>query len=383
MANGLKAQLEAELAAHLQVPAGDRGYVPARVGAGQRADILGSHAQALALFEEALAAKGDDPEARYEQGCQLLLRGQFAPGWPGYHFLYKKPQFLAEKALSLPMWGGPGQSGDSIVLYSDQGYGDAIQFMRFAPQVRSSFRRILLKATWDLQRLFSAPMLIDEFLEDMGYRERYPGGIKTVGAEYCAPLSSLPGYFKADDGNMPVPTPCVATPRDIEFYRGRLQVGGRPLVGIAWRGKDATPRNPVRSFTSTEFLPLIHIPEIRLVLFQWGANPDETEQFERAGGINLGTEIRDRGWDYSMTAAALTHMSLVVTCDSVIAHLAASLGIKTWVALPVASEWRWQLERRDSPWYRTVRLFRQREFGVWGPVIAEIADAIRRGEWRD
>jgi hypothetical protein len=310
------------------------------------------------------------------------MRGQSGAAWTAYRFLYQAAAF-EKKRLSLPMWCGPSQTGKGIVLYSDQGFGDAIQFLRFAPLVRPYCSPVLLHAPGELARLFSATGWFDDFLPDPGYRDRYPEGIKTVGAQCYAPLSSLPGIFNAAEGKMPAPTPCWADPEAVARYRGQLRVGEMPLVGVAWRGKRITPRDPVRSLASTDILPLTGVPGIRLVMLQWGATGDEVRPFEDAGGINLGTEIAERQWDYAVTAAALTHLNLVVTCDSVIAHLAASLGIKTWVALPVASEWRWQLERRDSPWYRAVRLFRQREFGVWGPVIAEIADAIRRGEWRD
>jgi hypothetical protein len=189
-----------------------------------------------------------------------------------------------------------------------------------------------------------------------------------------APVMSLPrlcGMRRLDDALASIPY-LSADAALAEACREKVRGGARLVVGVAWRGNPQHAGDRVRAVPTKQFAGLGRVPGVRLVNLMKGAAPEEVEA---AGAAEVGS---DQWTDFADTAAAVVNLDLVVTVDTAVAHLAGALGVPTWMALPSAPDWRWGLGREDSPWYPTVRLFRQEQRGEWDPVFARIAEELAR-----
>lgn len=323
----------------------------------------GKPVEALAVYEELLRLQPDVPEAHLGLAFASLLLGDFARGWPEYEWRWRCRDF-GGTAFAQPLWNGSSLEGRAILLRCEQGMGDTLQFIRYAPLVKArGAARVILLCPKATARLFAGFPGVDEVL--------VPGTGPLPPVDCHAPLLSLPGIFGTTFDTIPANVPYLhADPTRIDFWRGELSGPGLK-VGLHWQGNRTHKDDRQRSVPLSKFAPLAAVPGVKLYSFQQGAGSEQaaTAPFPI---VHLG----DRIGDFAETAAAVCALDLVVTVDSALAHLAGGLGVPVWVGLAFAPDWRWLLDRDDSPWYPSMRLFRQTEFGNWDSVFTRMAAAL-------
>ncbi len=334
---------------------GDEG---ARLNLSSVLKELGKTDDAEALLVAALRLQPSDPVLLYNMALLLLLTGRDQEAWPGWEQRFAA-RAIPNRGLPFPQWDGAPLNGRALLVYAEQGLGDTIQFCRYLPALRGN---VLFEAPPRLRRLLSTlpgapPMVV-------------PGGTMPH-VDLVCPLMSIPARIGAP---IPLTIPYLsAEPERVTRWQERIGANGFK-IGIAWQGNPGRTEDLGRSMKLREFGPLAAIAGARLISLQ---KNDGTDQLDDGPPVEtLGPDF-DAGPDgFLDTAAAMMSLDLIVTSDTSIAHLAGALGRPVWVALRKVPDWRWQLRREDSPWYPTMRLFRQTERDDWGPVFAAMAEAI-------
>jgi tetratricopeptide (TPR) repeat protein len=319
--------------------------------------------QALACYRRALELKPDFADAGWNHAFLSLLGGDFQRGWAEYHWLWKTEPF-ARREFSQALWDGQPLDGRTILLHAEHGLGDAIQFIRYAPLVKQRGGTVIVQC----------PKLLLSLLTGCAGIERLVGRADPLPAfDVQAPLESLPAIFRTALEDIPAAVPYLfAEPDRVQRWRRELGGGGFK-IGIAWQGNRRFRSDRDRSIPLSCFEPLASLPGARLFSLQKGA---AVEQLHDLAGRFPVTELSSRLDDFTDTAAVMMNLDLVVTSDTVIAHLAGALGVPVWVALSLVPDWRWLLDRSDSPWYPTMRLFRQDRRGDWQGAFRRIEVAL-------
>ena len=324
---------------------------------------LGRHAEAIRAYERAIGIDPGHASAHWNLAdCRLLL-GDFAGGWREYEWRWK----LAQRAhgwrdFAQPLWlGSEPLRGRTILLHAELGLGDALQFCRYAPRVAALGATVLLEA--------HAP-LVPLLRTLAGVREVVARGAPLPPFDYHCPLMSLPLAFRTDATSIPAEIPYLASdPARLERWRGRLGAATRPRIGVAWSGSRALA-NDKRSMALARFMPLL-AGDADWVSLQKELDTTDAALLAAYPGVrHFGDELHD----FADTAALVDLMDLVITVDTSVTHVAGALGKEVWLLLPHGShDWRWQLEREDSPWYPRARLFRQPAPGDWDRLVARVA----------
>lgn len=328
---------------------------------------LGRVEEALDHYEAALRLQPNNPGARCNRAQLLLLKGDFQRGWPAYESRWGLERArIADRGL--PRWDGSPRPDGTILLREEQGLGDTIMFCRYAALVKERVGRVVLECPKRIHRLLAAVAGIDAFVDP---REAVEG----IACE--APLLSLPGIFRTNFRTIPAKAPYLCAEADrVERWRERLPKDGFH-IGIAWQGNPDFPEDAMRSLPLRHFAALT-FPGTRLISLQKGPGAEQiTPLASRVSVIELGSDL-DADGAFLDTAAIMMHLDLVITSDTAVAHLAGALGRPVWIALSTGPEWRWLRDRDDSPWYPTARLFRQRQFGDWDTVFAEMREELER-----
>ena len=324
---------------------------------------LGRLAAAETAFMRAVELAPDDDEAAYYLTMMQLWRGDFEAGWAGYE---RRPMLLklrkAQPALAQNAWDGSDLSGKRLLLLCEQGFGDNIQFVRYVPQLAESCAELILSSPPELRRLF---------------RTNLPTVTVTSGA------NAIPA-FDANAFMLSVPlltgmTSASQIPAPVRYLRPlkilaktwqtRLAEAATPRIGLAWSGRPTHPDERMRSLALATLAPLLDFPA-RFVSLQVDA-PSIAALAVSAYADRI-IDVAAHISDFADTAALLDQLDLVITADTAVAHLAAALNKPTWVLLPQACDWRWLQDRDDTPWYPSMRLFRQVEPGNWGGVIERV-----------
>jgi tetratricopeptide (TPR) repeat protein len=341
-------------------------FAAAMCGEGLTLRNLGRFDEALAAFDEAVRLGNID--AISNRGCQLLMLGEFEEGWEGYERRWLAGRSLKDAlGVRFPNWSGKTVRGERLLVMNDHGLGDTIQFSRYVAQAARAGAEVTFLCPAKLHRLFAAyegVRLVDEIQ-----------AAETFDAQIA--VSSLPRAFGARLDNIPASVPYLKADETLrEKWAGRIGAKGFK-IGISWRGNLNPEADIARSVPLAAFAPLAALPNVRLISLQKG---DGAEQFDN---LPQGMVVETLGDDFDTgsdafvdTAAAIANLDLVVACDTSIAHLAGALGAPVWVALKQVAEWRWLRDREDSPWYPTMRLFRQRERGDWDELVARMAAAL-------
>jgi tetratricopeptide (TPR) repeat protein len=325
--------------------------------------------EALACYDRALELNPQLANAHLNRAVLLLLTGRFAPGWPEYEWRWQcKP--LTPPTFPQPRWDGSDLSGRTILLYCEQGLGDTLQFIRYAPVVKERGGTVVVGCPKALVRLVETCRGIDHLV---------PFGSGMPAFDVYAPLLSLPGLFGITNDNVAAEVPYLsANSRLVEHWRRELESLEGFKIGIAWQGNVQYKGDRQRSIPLAQFTPLAWVEGARLISLQKGPG---TEQLAALAGrfpvLDLAGRLDEAAGPFMDTAAIMKTLDLVITSDSAIAHLAGALGVPAWVALPAVPDWRWQLGREDSPWYPTLRLFRQKERGNWEEVFLRIARELK------
>jgi Flp pilus assembly protein TadD len=306
--------------------------------------------EAAAWFEHAIGIEPSLRQAVFGLAMARLGMGDFAAGWDAYESRWDDPRFAAEHGVSrLPIWRGEDIGGARILLTAEQGFGDTIQFARYAALVARRGATPVLAVQ---------PALVD-LLRPLA--ETVPIGDEAGCAWHC-PLLSLPHRFATTLATIP-PVTLTADPSRVAAWRERLGPATRKRIGLVISGDPTHSDDAQRSLPAAHLAPLLAL-EAEFHLLQ----PDLRDA--------LASVVQHDLTDFSQTAALASLMDLVISVDTAGAHLAASLGIPTWILLPHAADWRWLRGRGDSPWYPTVRLFRQSTRGDWGGVIAKVRESV-------
>jgi Flp pilus assembly protein TadD len=331
--------------------------------------------QALALcnldrFEEAREAfesaeRLGNVEAISGRGCLDLTLGDFERGWEGYEARWIAGKSLDEAlGVRFPKWRGPGRAGERVLVLNDHGLGDTIQFARYLEMMARAGAAPTFLCPSKVHRLLSS-------LSRVRLVEKAPDG-ESFDAQIA--VSSLPRTFATRLDSVPAHVPYLrAEPELAEKWAARIGPAG-VKIGIVWQGNPNPEADVARSMPLAAFAALAAAPGARLISLQKGFGAEQLAELPRGMRVESLGEDFDAGPDaFVDTAAAMMHLDLVVTCDTSIAHLAGALGQPVWVALKKDAEWRWLRDRDDSPWYPTMRLFRQKQRGDWSGVFAAMA----------
>lgn len=342
------------------------GFAGALCGEALALRNLGRFEESLAAFEvaEALGSR----EAVAGKGCLLLTLGDFERGFAGYEARWLEGKSLAEAlGTRFPTWRGPPQTGERVLVLNDHGLGDTIQFFRYLPLMVSAGVDVTFVCPPRLRRLLSSGIAV-RFVDSPPATEPFDAQIA---------LSSLPRAFKTRLDSVPGNVPYLSPEtRQQKLWAERVGAAGFK-VGVVWQGNPNPEADRARSFPLAALAPLAGLAGVRLISLQKGYGEEQLASLPRGMRVeSLGPDF-DSGSDaFVDTAAAMMHCDLIVTCDTSIAHLAGALARPVWVALKSDAEWRWMRERADSPWYPTMRLFRQSRRGVWSDVVDSMAHEL-------
>jgi len=334
---------------------------------GNTLQALGRFEAALAAYDAALAADPGSRRAVFSKATLLLLQGRFAEGWPLYE---ERPRYFAVPGLEADKaWRDPAQdvAGRTVLVYDEQGIGDAIQFARFVAALAARGARIVLMLRPALKALFQG---LSPQVEVVTLNDAPPAH------DLHAALNSLPFLLGiGEDVGMEAP---YLAPDAARAAAWKKTIGGEGLrVGIAWQGKTGGHADAARSFPLAALAPLAKVPGVRLISLQKGEGEEQLAGLPNGMTVETLGAAFDAGPDAFLdTAAAMAALDLIVTCDTAIAHLAGALGRPCWVALKQVPEWRWQMGRADSPWYPQMILFRQQTRGDWAGVFAAMAERL-------
>ena len=332
---------------------------------------MGDLAESLRLYDRALRLDADQPMVHVNRGVALLLKGQWPQGWREYEWRLKckTPQPVYPHRLSGGRWGGEPFSGKTILVHGEQGFGDAIQFVRYLPMVKACGGRVVLETHAALLRLFRKLDGVDQLIE---LSAEHP---PQVPYDLHVPLCSLAGLFNVTPFNQPAtPQYLCAEEEKMTRWRSRLPSSGYN-VGITWAGSDTYPE---RSCTLKDFTRLGHLQGINWIGLQKGPAAAQLNQTHGTKGFlwaNWGEEFED----FSDTAAAIANLDLVLSIDTAVAHLAGAMAKPVWLLLPKVPDWRWLLQRTDTPWYPGMRLFRQEQSRHWRSTMQNIESALKSG----
>jgi tetratricopeptide (TPR) repeat protein len=316
----------------------------------------GLYAEALACYGRALALKPDHAKAHLNRSLALLLTGELDEGWQEYEWRFAANVY--DRKFDQPLWSGEPLAGASILIHAEQGFGDTLQFIRYIPAVAERGGRVVLEVPAPLVRLARTAT---------GASEVVAAGDPLPTFDYHCPLLSLPRVFKTNLATIPNTMPYLRVPAETSAaWAERIPSTPGPKVGVVWAG------TTVGAIDLRLLQPLWEVDGVSWFSLQVG---------DRSGDISSlgGGKIADLSpWlvDFAETAAAVCCLDLVISVDTSVAHLAGALGRPTWLLLRYPPEWRWLLERQDSPWYPTARLFRQRKGGDWPCVAREVASAL-------
>jgi tetratricopeptide (TPR) repeat protein len=324
--------------------------------------------EAAACYEEALRLDPDSAGAHFNLAVLQLMRGDFARGWPGFEWRLRSPAW-ALPPLPGPYWDGSLLGGKTILLFADQGAGDVLQFIRYAPLVKERGGHIVVACDAALMPLLQCGSGIDQCVNRSGPLPAF---------DVHAALLSLPAILGTTLATIPAQVPYLkADPTLVARWKERLAHPSAFNVGICWQGNPDHRNDRRRSVPLSAFAPLAGVPGVRLVNLQYGPGRDQLAEMKEQFQVTNWLEQTDPGDSPWVESAALVKaLDLIVTVDTAVAHLAGALGMPVWVALPSVVCWRWLLEREDSPWYPTMRLFRQQQPGDWSGVFERIAEAL-------
>ncbi|WP_255502515.1 tetratricopeptide repeat protein [Okeania sp. KiyG1] len=324
---------------------------------------LGKLLESQQYYEQALKLDKNHANVHFGLAIILLKQGNFIQGFIEYEWRWKKKDFISPN-FSQPLWNGSNFNGKTLLVYTEQGLGDSIQFIRYIPLVKKLGGRVIVKCNQaGLKLLFTTVSGIDDL---------FVKGEKLPDFDLQIPLMSLPRICGTTLETIPAEIPYLSIPKSTHF-----QISSAPeknlKIGICWQTSSNTKTSQKRSCQVKYLQQILSIGKTNFYLLQKEVSVADLEWLNSQTKIhNLGSYFND----LADTAAAIKQLDLVITIDTVVAHLAGALGKPVWVILNFDSDWRWMLDRNDSLWYPTARLFRQAKIGDWDSVFIELKQAV-------
>jgi hypothetical protein len=327
---------------------------------------MGQAKESLDMYEQIVARWPDRMDALANRSLAILTLGDLPRGFAEYETRWKSAAFKDKVSMPCPRWDGADVTGKTILLTSEQGSGDVIQFIRYAPLVSARGAKVSVHCSPELRGVIETVA---------GVSGIFHAGDQLPPMDFYAPLASLPSIFKTTLDTIPANVPYVrADPDKLARWQERLASASGFKVGIVWAGTPLHQNDCARSSKLSDFAPLA-IQGVSLFSLQKGK--PESQLASPPPGMQitaLGPDLRN----FADTAALLQCLDLLISVDTSVVHLAGALGKPVWTLLAKGPDWRWMLDREDSPWYPTMRLFRQREMGNWSDVIARVSENLRQ-----
>jgi tetratricopeptide (TPR) repeat protein len=323
--------------------------------------------EAMICFQKAVEINPNLAEAHWNMSHALLLSGNLKDGWREFEWRWKVEGLLFQRKFLQPLWDGSDITGNTILLYAEQGLGDTIQFIRYASLVARRCAAVIVESQKELKLLLQNVEGVNRIME---YGEPLPE------FDVRCPLLNLPSLFDTSLDNIPNRIPYVtAEPVLVNKWRDKIKYDESKFkVGLVWAGNPKYKKDHYRSFSLITFSPLSQLKEITFYSVQKGEGAEQAKS--PPGGMKL-VDFTEELHNFTDTAALIENLDLVISADTAVAHLTGAMGKPIWTLLPFAPDWRWMLTREDSPWYPTMRLFRQHSTGNWRAVIDRVVMEIR------
>jgi tetratricopeptide (TPR) repeat protein len=370
-------------------------HAGAHINMGAALNEQGELGKADECFRQAMAIDPNNVRARLNRSCLRLLQGDLVGGWPDYEMRLAL-RGVVPRSFQQPRWDGSPLDGKTIFIHAEQGLGDTLLCIRYVRLVKERGGLVVLECQPSLVPLLEGVAGIDQIVPQGQPGNTGADASQLPHFDVHIPLMSLPGVFGTTMSTIPGDVPYLrADPELIDRWRRELAALDGFKIGIAWQGNPQNARDRQRSVPLNCFEPLARLQGIRLVSLQKGLGTEQliggigklpnSSQLEpgliaspsQVGPIIDFGDRLDASGAFLDTAAVMLNLDLVVTVDTAVAHMAGALGVPTWVVLPFTPDWRWLLERSDSPWYPTLRLFRQKRTGEWGEVFERIAAEVQ------
>lgn len=328
---------------------------------------VGNPEEAIAYYKQAIELKQDYAQAHLNMAFALLLTKNFKEGLQEYEWRLRLNKHTTETDQK-PMWDGSSLNGKSILVYTEQGIGDSIQFVRYLPKVKEQGGYVIFECQQNLCRLLKDCDGIDEIREMASHSK------SLVKFDAQIPLLSIPRISDVTVDSIPQSQSYIKPdPVLVSHWRAKLNNDNNLKVGIVWAGNPKHVDDRNRSCSLNDFLQLTSISGLTFYSLQKGVASAETNNHPKGIKIvNLDNELND----FADTAAAIDNLDLVIAVDTAVAHLAGAIGKPVWTLLPFVPDWRWMLERSDSPWYPSMRLFRQTQSNDWAGVFNQVKEAL-------
>jgi tetratricopeptide (TPR) repeat protein len=337
-------------------------HVLAWINRGNALSALKRHADAVASFEKALALRPDYADAYFNKSLALIASGDYARGFAAYEWRWKRTGMSTRRNYGRPLWLGEfSLERKTILIHSEQGLGDTIQFVRYVPMLARAGATVVLEVHAELKSLLSRLAGVSQIVAR---------GEELPAFDVYCPLGSLPLAHKTGLSNVPADIPYLAADESrIAKWRPRLEALKKPRVALVWAGNVNHANDRNRSIALSQLKPVWENNGANFISLQRELRDADAEALKNAPEIlRLGDQLAD----LDDTAAVVALCDLVICVDTAVAHLAGAMGRPTWVLLPFSADWRWMQEGERSPWYPAGRLFRQPQLGDWGNVIARV-----------
>jgi hypothetical protein len=321
--------------------------------------------EALADYNRALALDPDNADANFNAAISRLCLGDYSAGWKQYEYRWQKEK-LKPREYSQPMWRGEENlQGKTIFVHPEQGFGDSLQFVRYVPMLAKLGARVLLAVPPALRELMCSVSGVARVLTD---------GDETPDFDLHCPLMSLPLAFGTELANVPAEVPYLWPSRErLETWSPRLpSETGHLRVGLCWAGNPSHVNDRNRSMALTHLTDVLSLPNVDFVSIQRDVNEQDAAILRNHGVLHLGGQFTS----FADTAAVIALLDLVVVVDTSVAHLAGAMGKATALLVPFSPDWRWLLNRADSPWYPSMRIFRQTAPSDWLGLAARLRDEL-------
>ncbi len=323
---------------------------------------------ATEYYNRAIGIDANFAEAHWNQALTLLIGGDLGPGFAEYEWRWrvKLPTFQPMRSFTAPLWDGSPLNGKTIFLHAEQGMGDIIQFVRYVALVVERGGRVILECH---------PPLINLLKTIPGVQQIVSYGSSPPPFQVHAPLLSLPHILGTTLATVPAQVPYLqVADTGLRLPEARVMNHPNPLkIGIVWSGNPENPYNRSRACPLAALLSLTDMPGLQFYSLQKDLQPTDQEQLQAHPDV---IDLREQLTDFVHTAELINQLDLVISVDTAVTHLVGALGQPVWLLLPFAPDWRWLLERQDSPWYPTMRLFRQPTFGDWDSVLEQLREAL-------
>ena len=319
--------------------------------------------KAIKSYEAAIAADQKYATAHFNRGCVMLKLGDYAEGWKEYEWRWKMPTFQPFSCPQ-PQWQGEDIKDKTILVHTEQGNGDAIQFARFLPEVKSRCKKLIIVCTEPLRLLFKEMDCVDEV--------RLPGNLPADLFDTYCPIMSLAGVLEIDEASLPASTPYISISKQVVVPT--LEDNGKPKIGLVWAGSPTQQINHHRSCPIEDMMAITADEQYDFYSLQL---PISTEHQEVLGKHNI-TNLEQELVSYSHTGALIQQMDLVISVCTSVVHLSGALNIPSIVLLSPHADWRWLVDEKQSTWYPNTKILRQKKSGDWAEIVKRAGKEIAK-----